>query len=429
MRSACNHVSRTLLLATALAGCETPGVGVGDKPDSATGSGGTAGQNSSSGGNGGVASSGGASSGGLTGSTASGGNATSGGAGGRAGTDGGTQPDAGTASGGRTGSGGSTDSSGGRQGNGGATGTGGARTGGATGRGGATGMGGQTGTGGATSVAGQTGTRGNTGSGGSTEPCTPTWEEPPSDVAAWINESWNSQLGANVKNRKAWLLDSVMKGNGQINICVRWGATSAPSASVKANMASSAEKWFNDWFSKLAGYACFPHAKITTKVSGWAVKPGNESWVSDLDSSINVYTQTDPGTDPPGEPMCPSTCSFFDNWNHTFPNCPGGEAFHTDYWMWLDDNLPGSGAAAVGGDWGLRMPVSSFTSSMGKSNFVIEHEMGHGFGFQDYYEWTGSKPTGGSLMIVGSTSGQSPTTADQGLLRRTWKEMKPLRGW
>jgi hypothetical protein len=55
--------------------------------------------------------------------------------------------------------------------------------------------------------------------------------------------------------------------------------------------------------------------------------------------------------------------------------------------------------------------------------------MGHGFGFQDYYDWTGSAPTGGSLMIVGSTSSQIPTIADRWLLLRTWKEMKSLRGW
>jgi hypothetical protein len=66
---------------------------------------------------------------------------------------------------------------------------------------------------------------------------------------------------------------------------------------------------------------------------------------------------------------------------------------------------------------------------MGKSNLVFEHEIGHGFGFQDYYTWTGSTPAGGSLMIVGSTNSQVPTTGDQWLLRRTWVEMKALRGW
>jgi len=85
----------------------------------------------------------------------------------------------------------------------------------------------------------------------------------------------------------------------------------------------------------------------------------------------------------------------------------------------------------VGGDWGVRMPASSFINAMGKSNSVIEHEMGHGFGFQDYYDWPASspRPEGGSLMIVGSSSSQTPTVGDQWLLRRTWKEMTSLRGW
>lgn len=55
--------------------------------------------------------------------------------------------------------------------------------------------------------------------------------------------------------------------------------------------------------------------------------------------------------------------------------------------------------------------------------------MGHGFGFQDYYTWTQDTPAGGSLMIVGSTNSQVPTTGDIWLLRRTWKEVKALRGW
>jgi hypothetical protein len=76
------------------------------------------------------------------------------------------------------------------------------------------------------------------------------------------------------------------------------------------------------------------------------------------------------------------------------------------------------------------MPVDTFLNSFSRKSFgICEHEMGHGFGFQDYYDWTGSRPQGGSLMIVGSSSNEGPTTGDVWLLRRTWKEMKALRGW
>jgi hypothetical protein len=258
-----------------------------------------------------------------------------------------------------------------------------------------------------------------------TGPCE--YGDPPSDVAAWVEESWGAQLDDNIQNRSAWLLDNVVQGGGEINLCVRWGASSPPSSEVKTNVAASVERWMNHWFTALGNYGCFPHPNgIQVKVTGWAVRPGNEAWVADLDESIAVYTQTDAE----GEPKCPDTCSFFTNWDHQFPQCPGGEAFHTDYWIWVSDELPHGGAAAVGGDWGLRMPVASFVESLDRAaDFVIEHEIGHGFGFQDYYEWTGATPAGGSLMIVGSTSMQSPTVGDTWLIRRTWREMQELRGW
>lgn len=269
---------------------------------------------------------------------------------------------------------------------------------------------------------------------GSLGPCTVSeWGDPPAGDSKWIDESWASQLSSNVKSRKEWLLDSAILGKGQINVCVRWGATTAPSSDLKTNIGAWVERWFNDWFKNLDGYGCFPYSHIAIKVTGWAVPKGNESWVSDLDSATTkVYTDVETGSTPPNEPKCADVCSFFTldgKGKHDFPNCPGGEDFHFDYSMWLDDKIPGSGAAAVGGDWGLRMPVADFIALKGAPSSVVEHEIGHGFGFQDYYDWTQDKPTDGSLMIVGSTSSRTPTQADIWLLRRTWKEMKALRSW
>jgi hypothetical protein len=367
------------------------------------------------------------------GANATGGNVSAGGAaqtGGAPGAGGSKSTGGAVSTGGLASTGGSkaaggSSASAGALGTGGSNATGGlAATGGLSTTGGSKSTGGAAATGGSKSTGGAAATGGASSTGGSTGACSSDLSAPPSNVAAWINESWNDQLGNNVRTRKDWLLDSVMMGKGQINLCVRWGASTAPTAAVKTGMASAVQKWFNDWFTTL-NYGGFPYcAGITTKVTGWAVKPGNTGWVSDLGSDVKIYTETDAD----GEPKCPDNCSFFNNWTHTFPNCVGGEAFHSDYWLWLDDSISG-GATAVGGDWGLRIALSNFVASMGKSNLVFEHEMGHGFGFQDYYTWTGSTPAGGSLMIVGSTNSQVPTTGDQWLLRRTWVEMKALRGW
>lgn len=252
--------------------------------------------------------------------------------------------------------------------------------------------------------------------------------EPPADVASWVDQSWDAQLGNNIRSREAWNLDHVMLNDGSINLCVRWGATSAVPAEVHMNLASTVERWFNDWFKGLSDYGCFPYGDgIKVKITGWAVRPGRESLLEGVDPAIPVYTETDGE----GEPKCPDACSSFVHWDHEFPDCAAGPDMHSDYWLWFDDTLPGGGgAAAVGGDWGLRMPVSTFLNAFGKpSDHIVEHEMGHGFGFQDYYDWNGARPEGGSIMIVGSSQSESPTMADAWLLRRTWAEMKGMRGW
>jgi hypothetical protein len=339
------------------------------------------------------------------------------------------------AGGAAAGSGGSVHASAGQSG----ANTAGANVGGALGTAGAAGMAGSgaSATGGAFSNAGAGGASASGGSNaaggsnvaGAAGAATCDWSAPPADVSAWVDESWNSELGTNIKTRKAWNLDNVMLNKGQMNLCVRWGATSAVPASVRMNLESTISRWFNDWFKALGSYGCFPYGSgIKVKVTGWAVKPGQQALLAGVDASIPVYTETDGD----GEPKCPDACSSFVHWDHQFTSCPGGDANHSDYWLWFDDTLPGGGgAAAVGGDWGLRMPVSTFVNHFNDTSFLIcEHEMGHGFGFQDYYTWTGSTPAGGSLMIVGSTGGkQSPTVGDTWLLRRTWKEMKALRGW
>ena len=230
---------------------------------------------------------------------------------------------------------------------------------GAGGRGG--GSGGRAGSGGLGAAGG-----GGAGAGGATA-CD--WSEPPANVAAWVEESWKAQLGDNIRNRKAWNLDNVMLNKGSLNLCVRWGATSAVPDTVRMNLAATIERWFNDWFKGLGDYGCFPYgAGIKVKVTGWAVKPGMQALLGAIDPAIPVYTETDAD----GEPKCPDACSSFVHWDHKFTGCPGGEAAHSDYWLWFDDALPGGGgAAAVGGDWGLRMPVKTFTNAFNNTSYMI----------------------------------------------------------
>jgi hypothetical protein len=381
-------------------------------------------------GSGGVSSGGATGSGGAPGVAGSGpgGGSSSGGSTSAAGSPSGAAGVAvGTGSSGATGSGGNPGVSGGASG---ASAGGRSNAGGANGGNGGSGMSGAGGRGGTSAGPGGSAnggaSAGGASGGGGSGSCD--FSAPPADVADWIDQSWAGQLGNNVRSRKDWNLDHVMIDKGEMSLCVRWGATSAVPDTVRMNLAATIERWFNDWWKGLGSYGCFPYGNgVKVKITGWAVRPGKESLLGGI-SGVPIYTETDSD----GEPKCPDNCSAFVHWDHQFPNCPGGAANHTDYWLWFDDTLPGGGgAAAVGGDWGLRMPVGTFTGAFNNPSYlVVEHEMGHGFGFQDYYDWTGATPAGGSIMIVGSTRGsQAPTTGDIWLLRRTWKEMKTLRNW
>ncbi|MBN1611902.1 MAG: hypothetical protein JW940_35050 [Polyangiaceae bacterium] len=432
------------LMAAILVACSS-GTGSGDDAGSggeesdgpAGGSGGTA--QSETGGN---ATAG---AGGSTGGTPTGGRSAVGGTGtgagpGSGGVDAsGGQGPAGSSTGGRSETGG-TSSTGGRTqvptggvsdtggaSNGGSPVTGGRSTGGrsAGGAGGSTGTGGgDTGgmpTGGGSSGGGSSGGAGTGGSG------TCEVEDPPASVADWVEASWNAEAGNNISSRSAWLHDSAVKGGGEINLCIRWGATRSATTDVRDKIAPAMERWFNRWFAFLDGYDCFPYSGVKVKITGWAVKPGQESLIEWSDRTVPVYTETESGSDPPNEPKCPDDCGFFFNWDHEFPDCAGGEANHFDYSVWLDDALPGAGAAAVGGDWGIRIPVGTFVNGLDQEdNTVTLHEIGHGFGLQDYYEWGNNpRPEGGSVMIVGTAS--APSVGDQWLLRRVWQETRALR--
>jgi hypothetical protein len=247
-------------------------------------------------------------------------------------------------------------------------------------------------------------------------------------VRAWVDESWSGALSSNLRGRQDWLLDALVKGQGTLDLCVRWGATTTFTTAARDQIAASMRAWLEGWLTYLEGDACYPFTQgVTVRIAGIAVKPGQESLLAWTERTIPVYIETDPSSNPPGEPRCPDACSFSAHPDHVFPDCPGGGASHFDYAVWLDDALPGG--AAVGSGWGLRMTAGAFTSALGSaSNAQIQQRMGYGFGMQPYYDWTGSVPAGGSVVAGTSMTGP-PTAADGWLLRRAWKEQKALRGW
>jgi hypothetical protein len=108
-------------------------------------------------------------------------------------------------------------------------------------------------------------------------------------------------------------LEQIARGlsDGTLNLCVRWGATTAVPASVRDDLAATTERWFNGWFTGVGSYGCFPYGDgIKVKITGWAVEAGQESLLAGVDAAILVYTETDSD----GEPKCPDACSSFVHW-------------------------------------------------------------------------------------------------------------------
>ncbi len=248
-------------------------------------------------------------------------------------------------------------------------------------------------------------------------------------MADWVEESWGAEGRNNITNSANWLFDAAMKGGGEINVCVRYGATTPVTPEMRDAWGPALEALFNTWFGLLHPYACFPYERVSVRIAGWAVKPGQESLLQWSDGTVPVYTEVSDGSDQAlGEPKCPDSCGFFfrENWDHVFADCPGGPENHFDYSLWLNDTGP-AGAAAHGSNWGIRMGVTDFMRDIESGNTFVEwHEIGHAFGFSDYYSWAGSTPEGGSVMIVGSGA-SSPSLGDQWMVRRYFREARELR--
>jgi hypothetical protein len=89
--------------------------------------------------------------------------------------------------------------------------------------------------------------------------------------------------------------------------------------------------------------------------------------------------------------------------------------------LWLTDDF-----GFVGGDWGERLDRQYFVDSVEQDNqHILIHEMGHGFGFPDYYNWDVWSPTvAAPACVMNAGAAAQVTPWDSWMLRRTWSEIK-----
>jgi len=224
--------------------------------------------------------------------------------------------------------------------------------------------------------------------------------------------------GASILNFRNTILDQLFASDRTLRYCVRWDSSTTATTQVRDQVAGALQRNINLWFAKLVGYDCFPlNTPITVKVTGWAVR--NRSQLGWSDDSVAVYVNDIREN----APQCAEACGrfFHQQPNYMYPSCQGGFDKHYDMSIWLTDGFSGG----VGGDWGQRLATNTFVNALGGTNIIVTHEMGHGFGFPDYYNWSAWVPgvaSPNSVMVAGRSA--TVTDWDGWMIRHLWSQLK-----
>lgn len=250
----------------------------------------------------------------------------------------------------------------------------------------------------------------------------------PSNYKSSIEWVWNNRMvkeGSTL--RKNLIFDQIFAGKGTLNYVVRWQSNKSVTLEQRKQIESMLSRQVNHWNALLVGYENWPYTSIKVKVVGWACV--NPALILNKQPNEIVYTDyitdglnaTD-STIPVKLPVAPDPLSRFEHFTESQYAYPGGIDKRFDMYLWGTTNFGGG----AGGDWGQRMSDDYILSILNADqDEIMEHELGHGFGFPDFYEEQ-DRPPGGfpdkTLMWVGSSI--TITNWDAWLLRYTWSQLR-----
>ena len=233
------------------------------------------------------------------------------------------------------------------------------------------------------------------------------------------------------------IFDQIIDGKGTLNYVVRWHSTKTITLQQRQKLEAALDDCINQWTDWLVGYEDWPYQHVDVKIVGWAVT--DSSLLLDLQPDEVVYTDTTEYVIQPGESSeiptvmanAPTELSRFDHfWDESY-EYPGGLDKRFDQYLWATQGFPEYGGC--GGDWGQRLGDTYYIGMAEgtHSKHVQIHEVGHGFGFTDFYGGEGASdgfPPGGfpgggtSIMMAGSSS--EITDFDGWFMRYTWSKIK-----
>ncbi|KAF7557279.1 hypothetical protein G7Z17_g759 [Cylindrodendrum hubeiense] len=244
---------------------------------------------------------------------------------------------------------------------------------------------------------------------------------PPSTLTTPLKEVWDhcteTYNSGDIFGFKNYGWDQLIAAEGTINMCVRWESKSSVTAAQRTKIATVVNEQYQKWFKWVYGYDNFPYTEVKVNVVGWAVT--DKSLLEGDTTGLNIYTDTDSE----GIPQCAEACGRYFHTDNDYSGCAAGADNHYDQSLWLTDGLSGG----TGGDWGQRIGQEYFIEALDSENIhILQHEMGHTFGLDDFYDWT---PTGITNFIMLAGSATEVTDFDGWMLRNWWYEISRERSW
>jgi hypothetical protein len=263
--------------------------------------------------------------------------------------------------------------------------------------------------------------------------------EIPTEFSETVEATWQEMTGqieargegarpvpASPLNFENTILDQIFEQDGELNYCVRYESDVPISALDRDKMEVALERNLNEWLDQIEGYDCFPYENVPVKIVGWAAMNRDTFDWPDGDHPGVIYIGDDSHE---AAPQCAQECGrfFHRDAGFSYPECEGGRSNHYDMSLWLTEGFSGG----AGGDWGQRIGRSYFFGAIDQGTLhILSHEMGHGFGFPDYYNWATWFPdlaAPHTIMVAGAAS--EVTDWDTWMMRKLWSELRIDRNW
>lgn len=278
------------------------------------------------------------------------------------------------------------------------------------------------------------------------------YSDMPSEYVTACEWVWNNRIYDD--ENEDWMkdystiYDQLIAENGTIRYLIRWDSYKTITLEQRQQLENVLNDALNQWNDCLEGYENWPFDDVNVKIVGWSVL--DESCLLDIQPNEVVYTETmdstmrdyiidcgmasDASSIPYLEPSEPIDISRYVHWSDS------NWAYKDDdnrYDMFLEgiDGLINMGG--FGWHYGQYLSTDAILGLINgtTSQHILLHEMGHGFGFPDYYGGIGESdgiPPGdfpgdeGSIMEAGRSF--EITSFDTWFARYAWTKLSEQEG-